>query len=334
MVKLLLDYGAPFDQPTKTYQGKMTPLDFARADPHYNEAIIAEMLRRIATEDEARAKREANKYQTAGLLKVARDPRVGKPIAHWLANGADVTARNEYGRTALHYIAERGRPLEEIALLLQAGADPNARDQFGYTPLHDAALGDNPDVINALLSAGADPSATVERGIHTGYTPLEIARIEERAEAIRLLTPISPPPRPLTPCEPERRKDGAVKGFSHLHYEEDIAKNKEGRDIYMRKKGKTGHWIKRRGDKTYAEPCVCVHRYDLMSEYHGAGIPRAEHPLRWRIAMEACLHCHSEDARVIYAGWGVQPHDGDLVWSYELICNECGYYSSWGYDEG
>jgi hypothetical protein len=96
----------------------------------------------------------------------------------------------------------------------------------------------------------------------------------------------------------------------------------------------TASWAERGEKKEYHEPCVCVHKHDLMSEYRGTGIPRAEHPLRWRIAMEDCLHCGSGDVLVIYAGWGVQPHDGDLVWSYELKCNECGYYSSWGYDEG
>jgi hypothetical protein len=113
-----------------------------------------------------------------------------------------------------------------------------------------------------------------------------------------------------------------------------VVKNAESRDVYMREAGKRRRWAGRGGAKPYTEPCVCVYKHQFMSEYRGAGIPRAEHPLRWRIAMEACLHCGSEDVMVIYAGWGVQPHDGDLVWSYEMRCDVCGYYSSWGYDEG
>jgi hypothetical protein len=36
---------------------------------------------------------------------------------------------------------------------------------------------------------------------------------------------------------------------------------------------------------------------------------------------------------VIYADWGMQPHSGDAAWSYELKCQQCGTYSSWGYDD-
>jgi ankyrin repeat protein len=339
MAKLLIDHGAPLDKPTHTFSGEITPLEFARDDPKYNADIIAYMLAQIEARDPDKARREAGLVHTTGLLKVARDPRVGKPIAHWLEQGADPNATNEYGRTALHYLVGRGRQVEEVKLLLDAGADVNSRDPFGYTPLHDSVLGDNAEIIQLLLAAGADPAARVERGIHHGHTALEIARIERKEDAIRLLTPLSPEPRPLTPCEPELRRDGSVKGFSHMYYEEDAAKNelakagKSGHHIYMRKTGTQPYWAAKGEQKTYTEPCVCTMKHDCGSEYRGTGIPRAEHPLRWRMAMDACLHCGSEDVLAIYGRWGVQPHSGDAAWSYEVKCTQCGYYSSWGYDD-
>jgi DNA-directed RNA polymerase subunit M/transcription elongation factor TFIIS len=52
------------------------------------------------------------------------------------------------------------------------------------------------------------------------------------------------------------------------------------------------------------------------------------------MAMDACLKCGSEEVLVTYAKWGMQPHSGDAYWSYAVKCTECGYYSSWGYDDG
>ncbi len=342
MVQLLLEHGAKVDVKVRVdYNDTLTPLEYARARryPH-SEEVMALLTAALAAQDTEKARRETARYLDAELANVARDPRRSKPLAHWLERGADPNGCNAYGRAALHYVAEHGRSPEEARLLLEAGADPNARDPFGYTPLHDSVLGNNAEMIQLLLDAGADPAARIERGIHHGHTALEIARIERKKNAMRLLAPLSPEPRPLTPCEPELRRDGSVKGFSHTYYEEDAAKNelakagKRGHHIYLRQTGTRPYWTGRKGEtKQYSAPCVRTIAYDIRSQYRGTGIPRAEHPLRWRMAMDACLHCGSEEVLVIHGDWGVQPHSGDAAWSYEVRCQQCGYYSSWGYDD-
>lgn len=340
IVRLFLDYGARVDVKFRSYKGRKTPLEYARADRYINAEILQMLVEALAVHNAELAQMEAARAYDMGLV-TAGHTQEGEPLAYWLEKGAHPNARNAYGRTALHYVAERGESLSAVCLLLEAGADVNARDPFGYTPLHDSVLGDNAEIIQLLLDAGADPAARVERGIHAGYTALEIARIERKEHAIRLLKPLSPEPRPLTPCEPELRRNGSVKGFSHIYYEEDAAesarakKGERGTNIYLCKTAMEPYWTGREGEPQHdTEPCVHTIDYDIRSQYRGTGIARAEHPLRWRMAMEGCLHCGSEDVLVIHADWGVQPHSGDAAWSYEVKCRQCGYYSSWGYHDG
>lgn len=75
-------------------------------------------------------------------------------LARWLvAQGADIEARNTYGRTPLH---ARAATLQcEIKTLLELGADIHARDNEGNTPLHMAAKCANVEAVHQLLDRGA-----------------------------------------------------------------------------------------------------------------------------------------------------------------------------------
>ena len=73
-----------------------------------------------------------------------------------LEKGADANeADSETKMTALHLSADRGN-LAITQMLLNAGAHVNAQDINGDTPLHNACLCGHKDIIQLLLSHGAD----------------------------------------------------------------------------------------------------------------------------------------------------------------------------------
>lgn len=139
------------------------------------------------------------------LLLAGADPEVvlrdGGNALHWAAyhgktgvvraladSGMDVNApmtspagfKNERD-TALHLVFWKWRPsTPEIArTLVMAGADPNSMSSWGATPMHAAVkFGRDPDSINLLLDAGADPLARLKssRRGDASKMPLDLAR--------------------------------------------------------------------------------------------------------------------------------------------------------------
>lgn len=96
--------------------------------------------------------------------------------------GADVTARQGDGATALHWAAYRDA-LDLADLLIAAGADVNAANDLGVTPLWAAAENDSPAMVRRLLAAGADPDAA----LLSGETPLMTAARVGAADIARQL---------------------------------------------------------------------------------------------------------------------------------------------------
>jgi hypothetical protein len=111
-----------------------------------------------------------------GIDIEARD-QDGKSALHWadqrghikivqllVANGASVDGTTSAGWTPLHVAAETGN-VEMTRLLLGHGADPNARAGDGQTAVHFAAELGHIDVVSELLNAGADPSEPSYDGV-------------------------------------------------------------------------------------------------------------------------------------------------------------------------
>lgn len=96
---------------------------------------------------------------------------------------ADVNATRRRGaRTALHAAAVHGQ-IEAIKALLELHAEPNAQDSAGATPLHDAAIAGKPEAIKLLLDAGADIPACQGQI----PAPQTLAARAGHAEALRVL---------------------------------------------------------------------------------------------------------------------------------------------------
>ena len=87
-----------------------------------------------------------------------------------IAHGADVEAKDDDGRTPLHWAADSGNVGTAFALLA-AGAKQNLVDRHGNTPLHLAANTKNPNVVE-VLAKGRPALAARNKA---GYTPLGVA---------------------------------------------------------------------------------------------------------------------------------------------------------------
>jgi len=101
-----------------------------------------------------------------------------------LKQGADVSAPQGDGMTALHHAAERG-DAAMVEMLVYAGANVGAMTRIGqYTPLHVASQSGSAAVVRALLKAGASATA---RTTTTGVTPLHLAASSGNAEIVKML---------------------------------------------------------------------------------------------------------------------------------------------------
>ncbi|XP_030331018.1 NF-kappa-B inhibitor beta isoform X2 [Strigops habroptila] len=103
----------------------------------------------------------------ARLLLPGHPPPAAEPEAR-----AQLDSVNYDGYTPLH-IAVLRKDVEMVELLLSAGADLNKPEpSCGRSPLHLAVEAQSPEVAEVLLRAGADPGARM----YVGYTALYSAR--------------------------------------------------------------------------------------------------------------------------------------------------------------
>ncbi len=110
-----------------------------------------------------------------------------KKVRELIAQGADVTVKNKYAKTALH-AAPLGKCPDCLRALLDAGGKAiiNEVDVAKFTPLHNAALNACVECINILLEAGAKASINLRN--YENKTPVSLAlsgRCDECAQILR-----------------------------------------------------------------------------------------------------------------------------------------------------
>lgn len=143
-----------------TYHG-MTALMWATCEGHLE---FVESLVSRGADLEARSVRMRAPTSVAGDTALVLAAGTQPAIAHYLlGRGADPTAANENGLTALHNAVLHGWT-ELIEPLLSAGADPRAVTVLGETPLWLAESRECPPEAAALLRRlGADEEAALAR---------------------------------------------------------------------------------------------------------------------------------------------------------------------------
>jgi ankyrin repeat protein len=162
MAEILLAHGAEVD--AQTDQGE-TPLHWAASSGlgvKDDEAMLN--MAEVLIAHGADLNRKASGYGTP-LNKAAyfNKLHMAKLL---IARGADVEGK---GASPLSSAGVNGDYLEMAQLLVENGADVNRRGANGEFPLHAAAFRGNSKVTNFLLSRGANPNATTEKGFTALY---------------------------------------------------------------------------------------------------------------------------------------------------------------------
>ncbi|XP_028395330.1 uncharacterized protein LOC114519404 [Dendronephthya gigantea] len=94
--------------------------------------------------------------------------------------GADVNDKDKLGWTALNYAVSKGT-LEMVKCLVENGADVNYKSTYGWTVLHDAVTKGTLEMVKYLVENGAD----VNRKKINGETVLYAAVSENRLEMVK-----------------------------------------------------------------------------------------------------------------------------------------------------
>ena len=199
IVRVLLDYGVSVEASDKKGRnGVMTAawkgyrdivemlICVGGADVNAVDAKGRNVLHNLAADKLCEWGWDVVEYILSTKCEVDARDELGRTPLHWAcATGkpklvqlllkrtgqiADVNAVEKRNKTALHLAIAHGRE-DIVALLVSHKADINARSDGGWTPLHNACDTGSEAVVRGLLQAGAGINAQLLNGV----TPLHLA---------------------------------------------------------------------------------------------------------------------------------------------------------------
>ncbi len=197
---LLVGHGLKLDARDKS---GFTPLHVVARSPNADAVLVQALLDKGADVN-ARALSATDPYNRfywplgrldqRGLTPLHLAAASGSPdvVRLLIAKGASLKARTDDGNTPLHEAAHTLSP--SVAVLLAVGADPNAKNRAGDLPIHLALKSGTeagPEATLALIAA-SDLSAPNQSGL----TPLGLAIVGHRPEALSALRARGPKPPP------------------------------------------------------------------------------------------------------------------------------------------
>ena len=116
------------------------------------------------------------------LLEAAEDDAIAE-VRELLDLGVNVNARDERGRTALHWASDNRHP-DIVKMLIDTGADLEIQeDEDGNTAFALASFNGHSDIVRMLIDAGSDLYARDRYG----RTALRWASIEGHSDIVRML---------------------------------------------------------------------------------------------------------------------------------------------------
>ena len=162
--------------------------------------VVAGLLLTLAADSSAATGREWALHEAAAKAELATvrellAPREATGWRAWLQPPPlSVDARDERGRTALHFAAQSAAGGEAsrlvVAALLSSGAAVDSVDNLGCTPLMLAAAIGSAQVCELLLENGADPNAATtgaDEDFDLLETPLVAAAWHGHEAAVEVL---------------------------------------------------------------------------------------------------------------------------------------------------